>query len=248
MSANAEKGYLPPGFDLEPELLDQLSAGPGCQRCLVGHDELLLIVHDLPQTGVPERESLIFWRTPGGGWFGPNGAKQFGLLSDLLDRYQTQIDEYEAMIDEPNGAAVVFKVARHARPLARSTRNLQRALEQTLQHDEDNPQLRSLRDRGHELERAAELLYHDAKLALDLRQAEGVESQTAAVERLNTSVFRLSLLAGFSLPLVGLSGLLGMNVDIPEALKPLFWGILMLGTVMGIAVLLLISRRMGVGK
>jgi Mg2+ and Co2+ transporter CorA len=195
----------------------------------------------MPESGVPEREPLVFWRTPGGGWFSPDSGKGLHQLSELLDRYQTQIDEYEALIDEPEGAATVFKVARHAGPIARSTRNLQSAFDQALAHDEENRELMGLRDRSRELERAAELLYHDAKLVLDFQQAEGAEEQRAAAKRLNSIAFRLNLMAGFFLPLVGLGALLGMNVDIPEFVKPLFWWIFLGGMGLGFAVLLMVG-------
>lgn len=243
MSSTREHGFLPKGFDVEPELRDQLSARSGSQRCLVGHDELLLIVHEVPVSGVPEREALIFWRTPGGGWFGPDSAKGLGLLSALLDRYQQQIDEYEAVIDEPTGAKAVFAVARHSGPLIRSSRNLLTALDQALVHDEENRELMSLRDRGRELERAAELLYHDAKLLLDFQQAERAEEQQAATERLNTIAFRLNLMAGFFLPLVGIGALLGMNVEIPDVVRHWFWGIFFSGLLLGLVVLLLVGWR-----
>lgn len=243
VNVKPEYGFLPKGFDLEPELLDQLSARAGSQRCLVGHDELLLIVHEVPKMGIPEREPAVFWRTPGGGWFGPDSSKGLGKLAALLDHYQEQVDEYEAVIDEPDRAAAVFKVARHAGPLARSSRNLVVALEQALLHDEDNRELMTLRDRGKEVERAAELLFHDAKLVIDFRQAEHAEEQQAATERLNRIAFRLNLMVGFSLPLVGLGGLLGMNVEIPEFVRPLFWWIFLGGIGLGIGVLVLVGWK-----
>ncbi|MGB6220950.1 CorA family divalent cation transporter [Haloferula sp.] len=243
MSNTREHCFLPKGFDVEPELRDQLSTRAGSQRCLVGHDELLLIVHEVPVSGVPEREALVFWKTPGGGWFGPDSGKGLGQLSALLDRYQRQVDEYEAVIDEPTGAESVFKVARHSGPLARSTRNLLTALEQALGHDEENRELRGLRDRGKELERAAELLFHDAKLVLDFQQAERAEEQQEATERLNTIAFRLNLMAGFFLPLVGIGALLGMNVDIPDVVRHWFWGIFFSGLLLGLMVLILVGWK-----
>jgi len=248
VSARLDIGFLPKGFDLEPELLDQISARSGNQRCLIGHDELLLIVHEVPQPGVPEREPLVFWRTLRGGWFGHDSTKGLGGLSRLLDRYQAQIDEYEAVIDEPDGAAEVFKVARHAAPLARSTRNLLGALDQAYGHDDDNRELMALRDRARELERAAELLFHDAKLVLEFQQAENAEDQQEAAERLNTIAFRLNLMAGFFLPLVGIGALLGMNVDIPEFVQSWFWGIFCGGLGLGMAVLLMVGWKTGGGK
>lgn len=241
MKVEKELGFLPKGFDLEPDLLDQLSNRSGTQRCLTGHDELLLIVHEVPQPKVPEREARVFWRTPAGGWFGPDGTQGLGALSSLLERYQAAIDAHEAGIDEVETAEELFKIIRHAGPVARSMRNLAAALDHAVLQDEDNRELRSLRDRARESERAAELLYHDAKLTLDFWQAEAAEDQQEASEQLNKIAFRLNLMAGFFLPLVALGGLLGMNIDLPGFVRPMFWGVFAVGLVLGLAVLALVG-------
>lgn len=237
------QGFLPEGFDLEPELLEQLSNRPGCQRCLVGREELLLVLHEVPKPGIPERVPLVFWRVPAGNWFGPDRGKGLGQLAGLLDRYQDMIDKHEEVIDAPPEARAVLGVARHAGPLARSTRNLVMALDQALVHDEDNRKLRGLRDRAREIERAADLLFHDAKLVLDFFDAEHAEKQREASERLNGIAFRLNLMAGFFLPLVGIGGILGMNVDIPDFVEPWFWGIFFSGLGLGALVLMMVGWR-----
>ena len=235
-----ELSYLPAGFDLESDLRDQLSTRTGNQRCISGQDELLLIVHEVPKPGVPEREPLLFWKTAGE-WMGPDGSKGFTSLSRLLTRYQSAIDKHEATIDSPDSASEVFSVARHAGPLARSMRNMGVALDQALSFDNENKRLLGMRDRAREIERAAELLYHDAKLTLDFTEAERAEEHQAAAERLNKIAFRLNLMAGFFLPLVALGGLMGMNVDLPEFTKPLFWWIFWSGLLLGILVVFLVS-------
>lgn len=241
MNAEPELDFLPRGFELEPDLEDQLSNRPGIQRCLVGSEELLLVLHEVPQPKVPEREARIFWRTPSGSWFGPDGTRGLGALGSLLDRFQAAVDAHEARIDEVETPAELFAIIRHAGPVARSMRNMAAALEQAAIQDEDNHDLRGMRDRAREIERAAELLYHDAKLTLDFWQAETAEEQHEASQQLNRIAFRLNLLAGFFLPLVALGGLLGMNVNLPGFVKPLFWVIFLIGLVMGMVVLGLVG-------
>ncbi len=156
---------LPSHFDLEPELLEQLSGRSGHQRCVDGNGELLLIVHEVPKPRVPEREALFFWKRKDDVWDQPSGP---GLseLSDLLDRYEKAVDEHEAAIDKVETAADIFGILRHSGPLTRSIRNLVNALEQVLLIDADDRGILSLRDRAKEIERAAELLNSDGMVAM----------------------------------------------------------------------------------
>lgn len=248
MSKCSDFPYLPSCFDPEEEVLDQLSNRPGNQRCVVGRDELLLVVHEVPKSGVPEREPLIFWRRQDESWQDYQGGRGLKRIGDLLDRYTKIIDEQEDVIDEADTAAEIFALARLTAPLARATRNLAVAIEQTLANDEDNRELRSYRDRARELERAAEQLNHDARLTLEFWKAERSEEQQEAAEKLNKIAFRLNLLAGFFLPLVAFGGLFGMNVNLPEFVKGWFWVIFFGGLTTGGVLVYLVSRKTGAGS
>lgn len=240
-----ETTYLPAHFGIEPELREQLSSRPGHQRCIEGDGELLLIAHDVPRPGVPEREALFFWKRRDGRWIGPDGKPGLEALDALLDRYARAIDGHEEVIDEADTAAEVFAILRHSGPLARTSRNLVEALEQVLAIDHDDREIRALRDRAREIERAADLLNSDARVTLQFWQAERAEEQAKSAARLNRIAFRLNLLAGFFLPLVALGGLFGMNVDLPAFAKPSFWGIFFAGLVTGGLLLFLVGRQTG---
>ncbi|GAA5484336.1 CorA family divalent cation transporter [Haloferula sargassicola] len=228
---------LPQWLDLEPEILSQISCRPGGQRCLSGGGELLLVVHEVPEPKVPERAARFFIRREEGEW---DDGEGHGLeaLGRLLDRYQETIDRYEASIDELDTAAEVFAMIRHAGPIARTLRNLTVALRSAVDLAREDRQLIELRDRASDILRAAEILYHDAKLTLDFWQAESAEEHQEAAERLNVIAYRLNLLAGFFLPLVAMGGLLGMNVNIPDVFRNLFWGILAMGMLAGVGLLI----------
>jgi len=245
MSKCSDFPYLPANFELEDEVLDQLSNRPGNQRCVVGRDELLLVVHDVPKPGASERDPLIFWRRPDEVWVDYAGAKGLKKLSDLLDRYTKTIDESVELIDDADTAAEVFALARIAGPVARATRNLAIAIEQTLANDEDNRELKSFRDRAREIERAADQLNQDAKLTLEYWKAERGEEQQASAEKLNKIAFRLNLLAGFFLPLVALGGMFGMNVKLPEFVQGWFWVIFLGGLTTGGVLVWVVSRKTG---
>jgi Mg2+ and Co2+ transporter CorA len=237
-----EKLKLPGHYDLERELLEQLSGRPGHQRCVVGHDELLLVLHDVPAAGIPEREALFFWRRRDGRWIQPGGP---GLdeAGALLDRYAKAIDRNEEILEKTESAEDLFRILRHAGPLARSTRNLVGALEQALVQEPDDREMRDYRDRARELERAAELLHGDARETMMFWQAEAAEEHAKSADRLGNILFKLNLVTGFFLPLVALGGLFGMNVDLPDFVKAMFWWIFFGGLIVGGLLLWWVARE-----
>ncbi|TAE76388.1 MAG: hypothetical protein EAZ84_07520 [Verrucomicrobia bacterium] len=245
MSKSADFPYLPAVFSLEEDLLDHLSNRPGNQRCVVGRDELLLVVHEVPRPGVPEREALFFWHRGDGVWVDGEGGLGLRRLGELLDRYARVIDEKEELVEEADTAAEIFELVRASAPLSRSTRNLMVAIDHAVEQDEDNRELKSYRDRIRELERAAEQLNHDARLTLEYWKAERGEEQQESAEKLNKIAFRLNLLAGFFLPLVALGGLFGMNVDLPDFVQGWFWVIFFGGLVTGGTLVWLVGRKTG---
>lgn len=245
MSANPDF-RLPAHFALERELLEQLSSRPGYQRCVDGDKELLLILHEVPEPGIPERRAHYFWKRADNRWM-QAGGEGLSELGELLDRYAFAIDGHEEELDGVDSTAQLFPILRHSGPLSRSMRNLANTLEHTLSIDMDDRAVIELRDRARELERAAELLHIDAKMALDFLMAERAEAQADSTDRLNRIAFRLNLLAGFFLPLLALAGLFGMNVDLPQFIRPMFWVILLGGLVFGVALLYLVGHKTAQG-
>ena len=245
MQRETEGRFLPAPFKLEQDLLDQLGERPGHQRVVHGDRELLLVVHEVPEPGVPERTARFFWKQADGIWMDGAGGPVSASLDGLLDNYARTIDANEEALEEAEAAGEIFAVLRHAAPLARSTRNLAAALDATVGHDEDDRMMRTARDRARELERAAELLLADARMMLEFRRAEAAETHAEASARLSRIAFRLNLVAGFSLPLVALAGLLGMNVDLPGWLRGAFWAVVLAGLTLGGIVLVLVGRKDG---
>lgn len=238
---------LPPHFRIEDEVREQLSSRPGHQRCIEGRGELLLVVHDVPKPRVPERQGLYFWKNRDGQWNQASGPG-LGGLEDLLNRYAKAIDSHEEVIDDADTAAEIFTILRHSGPLARSSRNLVQALEQVLSVEPEDREIRAFRDRAREIERAADLLNNDARVTLEFWQAERAEKQLHSSARLGRIAYRLNLLAGFFLPLVALGGLLGMNVDLPGFVQPLFWLIFIGGLAFGGVLVWIVANDTGKGS
>lgn len=233
---------FPDHYELERELLDQMSGRPGQQRCVAGHDELLLVLHEVPKAGVPEREAIFFWRRRDGRWLQPGGP---GLdeLGDLLDRYAMVIDEKEELLENTDSTQELFGILRHAGPLARSTRNMLAALEQALIQEPEDREIRTFRDRAQELVRASELLQGDARETMLFWQTAATKEHAKSSERLGNILFKLNLVTGFFLPLLALGGLFGMNVDLPGFVRGLFWWIYFGGLIVGGLLLRHVSRE-----
>lgn len=239
-----EKLKLPEHYEIERELREQLGGRAGHQRCVVGVEELLLILHEVPVAGIPEREAVFFWRRRDGRWLQPGGP---GLdeMEALLDRYTEAIDKNEEELETTESTEKVFGILRHAGPLARSTRHMVQALEQALVQEPEDREIRDFRDRAKELERAAELLQNDARETLIYWQAEASEEHAKASERLGRILFKLNLLTGFFLPLVAFGSLFGMNVDLPDFVQGMFWWIFLGGLGVGGCLLCYVSREGG---
>lgn len=233
---------LPENYEIERDLREQLSGRPGHQRCVVGESELLLVVHEVPEAGIPERKAIFFWRQRNGKWLQPDGPG-LGELSALLDRYAKAIDTNEELLEKTESTELVFKILRHAGPLTRSTRNLVHALEETLAEEPEDRQILSFRDRARELERAAELLQSDARETLIFWQAEASEAHAKASDRLGKILFKLNLVTGFFLPVVALGSLFGMNVNLPDFVHELFWLIFFGGLGVGGLLLWFVARK-----
>lgn len=236
-----EKFKLPEHYEIERELREQLSGRPGHQRCVVGHDELLLVLHEVPEVGIPERDAVFFWRRQDGRWLQPGGP---GLdeLESLLERYAKAIDGNEEILGKTESTEQVFRILRHAGPLSRSARNIVQALEQALVQEPDDKEIRAFRDRARELERAAELLQSDARETLVYWQAEASEEHAKSSERLGNILFKLNLVTGFFLPLIAFGGLFGMNLDLPDFVKGMFWWVFFGGLIVGGLLLWYVSK------
>ncbi len=190
---------------------------------------------------MPEREAIFFWRRNDGRWLQPGGPG-IDELDALLDRYTRAIDANEEVLEVTESTEQVFGILRHAGPIYRSMRNIVQALEQALVQEPDDREIRANRDRAKELERASELLQSDARETLIFWQAEAAEEHSKAADRLGNILFKLNLVTGFFLPLVALGGLFGMNVDLPDFVRGLFWWIFFGGLTVGGFLLWYVSK------
>jgi len=123
---------LPAYFVVEPALSEQLGTRPGHQRCVVGANELLLIVHQVPKAGIPERVAIFFWKKADDTWLQPDGTAGLDQLGTLLESYARAIDIHEEELERTESTERVFHILRQSAPLSRSMRHMAEAIDDVL--------------------------------------------------------------------------------------------------------------------
>ena len=215
----------------------RLGQEAGRQRSMFHEGHLLLILHDVPEPGVPERTAILFWRNPEGLWRTTDSGGGKPALKELLDRYADRIDKLEAALAEAEIAKELFEILRAVNPLRRAARNLMAAM-QTAREQVDHVEIITFRDQAYNLSRASELLGEDTKNAMEYDLARVAEEQTRVANDLAKSGHRLNLLAALFLPLTAIASVFGMNL--PSGLENVgpwaFWVALALGTAIGLVV------------
>ena len=105
----------------------------------------------------------IFWRSPEATWRATGtGAAGIGPLKRLMQDYVEAVTAANEQLERAKTAEEYFKLLQLLAPLARSTRNLHRALQDARDAAGDDKELITLRDRAYEVERDTELLHGDA--------------------------------------------------------------------------------------
>ena len=97
--------------------------------------------------------------------------------------------------------------------------------------------LLNYRDHAYEIERAAELLYNEAKNSLDFAVAKRTEEQAKSSYKMAVAAHRLNVLAAIFFPIVTISSVLGMNLGrgLEEEMfsQWVFWLVLLAGVACG---------------
>jgi hypothetical protein len=240
------KSVIP--FDWEvPELFrKRLGASAGRQRAMAEGGHLLLVLHQPPTPGVPERQGRLFWRNPEGDWrSNALGAGASGLKRHLAD-YAEVIEKLERVWGEARSAQDYFLLLQALAPLHRATRHLHAALQQARELLPEDRDLINLRDQAGDLERALELLHADACNGLEFTTADQAERQAQRAHEMAVSAYRLNLLVATFFPVATLSAIFSMHL--PHGLDdftqpPFFWALLGTGLLFGVFLATLIAAR-----
>lgn len=223
-----------------PEIFRQrLGTSIGRQRLMEHDGHLLLILHEVPQPGAPERRGLLFWRDPQGRWETDGRGPGLAALEALVGRYAARVDALEHDFGGADTAQALFPVLRAITPLVRAAKHVHQVLQSAREAVREDRDIIDLRDRAEELLRAAELLDTEARTALEFDIAESAEAQAKLNQQLAMTGQRLNLLAAMFLPLTAIASVFGMNL--PSGLDGvgsplLFWVVLVVGIGVGLVV------------
>ena len=210
----------------------------GRQRALVADDHLLLVLHEVPRHGQRERRGIYFWRAFDGAWRSSAESSGVPTLAEHVNDYSQAADELEAKYQTARMAKDYFAVLEEVAPILRSATNMYSALHSAREALPDVSALIGVRDTAGDVVRSLELLYADAKNALDYDIAKSSEEQAMLGEEAVRSGVRLNILAAIFLPLSTVTGMLGVNLTLGLESAPVWasWSLFGLGLVVGLIV------------
>jgi hypothetical protein len=213
-----------------------------------GH--LLLVLHEPPLPGVPERTGRLFWRDPEGSWKSKGLGDGPQALKRHVAEFAQRVEDLEKQWQTAASAEDYFLLLRAIAPLHRTTRHLHATLQQARELVPADRDLINLRDQVGEVERALELLHSDAQNGLDFTIAHQAEQQAERSYDMAVAAHRLNLLAATFFPVATLSAvysaIFGMILahGAQEWSTPaLFWCLLGLGLVCGLMLGRVIARK-----
>jgi hypothetical protein len=206
------KSLLPPSWEVPAEFRKRLGDKIGRQRTMDADGHLLLVLHACPGIDEGDRRGRFFWRKPDGTWAGNESSGGTNTLTKHLAEFGTAIEAIDNRLDAADDAKDYFDVMSALSPLLRTVRNLHKTLQAARETLNDDREVINARDRAYELERAAELLYEDARNGLEFVMARRTEEQAAAGHRMAVSSHRLNLMAAFFFPVATLATVFGTNM------------------------------------
>jgi hypothetical protein len=203
---------IPSVWQVPEEFRRRLGSTAGRQRLMQSEGHLLLVLHEVPQPDVVARKGALFWRDAAGQWRGSNGEAGSAALEKHLQRYAQRLEDFDQLEQAAQRADQYSQLLEGLAPIARAVRNMLDVLEEARKAKPEDRSLIDLRDRGYELARWAELLYDDAKNAMDVAVVKRAEEQAAASHRMLVSAHRLNLLAALFFPFGTLGAIFGTTL------------------------------------
>jgi hypothetical protein len=228
---------IPADWDVPPVFAERLGDAAGRQRAMSADGHLLLILHQPPGVGEPDRRCRLFWRHPDGSWRSNSLGDDVQALRRHLTEFADRVEKLEKEWQSARTAQDYYLLLLAVAPLHRTSRNLHATLQQAREAVPSDRDLINFRDRAGEIERSLELLHGDAKNGLDFMVAYQSELQSHRMYEMAVSAHRLNLLAAVFFPIATLAAVFGMNLahglDVETGGTVVFWIILLLGGMAG---------------
>lgn len=210
----------------------------GKQRAMSMDGHLLLVLHKAPQRGARDREAVLFWRKPDGEWECSEREKGIRALRKHLEEYEVAEERFRTTYEQAESAEDYFRVLEQMTPLHHAAKNLHATLQSAREAVPDDRDLIDLRDQAYTLERTLDLLYTDAKNAIDFSIARRAEEQARISMQALQTAHRLNILAALFFPLMALSSVFGMNLrsGFEGVSVWVFWFVFLVAIVLGFVI------------
>lgn len=240
--------FVPKTWALPEGIRRRLGDEAGRQRLMDEEGHLLVILHAPPKPEDDEiRHPVVFWRNPEGDWKSSPAGGGLAALHGLLASYRTVIGKLDDQVDAARSPRDFFEVMRGVNPLHRASRNMLAVLEELRKARPHERALILVRDQAVGLERAVEMVVHDARTGMDFTVAESSEAQARQALQANEEARRLNRLVAFFFPIATMAAVFGMNDPNGVLTMRGFFQVLLIGVLLGWIVRVFVSRRTGKG-
>lgn len=208
----SERSVVPHSWNVPPAIRARLGESVGRQRAIFEEGHLLLVLHAPPGPDEATRRGRLIWRSPTGEWASSDLGSGSGVLGKHLAEYASALDRFDRAEESAQSATSYFEILQGLAPLQRSLGNGYQVLADARKYVPDDRMLLNYRDQAYDLHRTAELLYGNAKHALDFTIAVRAEEESRSSRRMADAAHRLNVLVAFFFPLATLCALFGVNL------------------------------------
>lgn len=232
---------LPAGWDIPLNIRVHIGDRPGRQREIVADGHLVLVLHKAPVAKLKHRESVYFWRPPGGDWRCSERGQPKPVLEGMIEEYDDAVDALSLTHDTAVSATQKFHVLERVGPLNRAIRNFTDTLAKahsTIDDSDAESELQKFLDHASDVARSCELLQEDARNSLDFHIARQGELQAIHSRSVEKTTHRLNTMATVFLPLTAMASVFGMNLKsgLEQAPPWMFWAIMVGSIIAGMVV------------
>lgn len=203
---------IPSNWQLPDAIRRRLGASVGRQRHMVHEDEVLVVAHEVPEINEQRRRGILFWRDAQKEWHASNGEPGKVAISNLVERYVKRLEQFDRDETAAQKSSDYLPLLEGLTPVQRASRNLYDVLQDARKAVPDCSELIDARDAAYEASRTAELLYQDAKNAMDIAIVRQAEEQSVSSEKMNVAAHRLNIMAAIFFPLATLGGIFGTTL------------------------------------
>ncbi|MFO1063122.1 MAG: hypothetical protein U0892_04515 [Pirellulales bacterium] len=204
--------HVPGNWQLPEAIRKRIGSTAGRQRLMEADGQMLMILHEVPDTNETVRMGMLFWRDGEGQWRAGNGKHGETELKNLIERYASKLEEFDKLEHAAKLADEYSSVLEGLLPIVRAARNLLEVLEDARKSDRSDRTLIDPRDRAYDICRWADLLYDDTKNAMEVAVVRRAEEQARAGHHMLVSAHRLNVLAALFFPFATLGAIFGTTL------------------------------------